>query len=85
MTQHYRQSCEVQLVDFRRGEQRTPEYAALNPNRNMPTLEDNGFVLWESNAILFYLAAQRPESGLWPTDLQAQADVMRWLAWERGH
>lgn len=82
---HLRLDCEVQLVDFRRGEQRTREYGALNPNRKMPTLEDNGFVLWESNAILFYMAAQRPESGLWPTELQAQADVMRWLAWESAH
>lgn len=82
---HLALDCEIQLVDFRRGEQRTAEYAALNPNRKMPTLEDNGFVLWESNAILFYMAAKRPQSGLWPAELQAQADVLRWLAWESAH
>jgi glutathione S-transferase len=48
----------------------------------MPTLTDGDFVLWESNAILFYMAAKRPESGLWPSDLCGQADVLRWLAWE---
>ena len=62
---HLALDCEIQLVDFRRGEQRTAEYTALNPNRKMPTLEDNGFVLWESNAILFYMAAKHPDRGLW--------------------
>jgi glutathione S-transferase len=51
----------------------------------MPTLEDDGFVLWESNAILFYMAAKRPNSGLWPSDAGCQADVLRWLAWESAH
>src|ERR1700748_791833 len=51
----------------------------------MPTLEDDGFVLWEANAILFYLAAKHPSGGLWPSDLNGQADVLRWLAWESAH
>ena len=51
----------------------------------MPTLEDDGFVLWESNAILFYMAAKHPETGLWPADLRGQADVVRWLAWGSAH
>jgi glutathione S-transferase len=42
--------CEIRPVDLGRGDQRTPEYLALNPNKKMPTLEDDGFVLWESNA-----------------------------------
>ena len=77
--------CELRPIDLSRGDQRAPEYVALNLNRKVPTLEDDGFVLWESNAILFYLASKRPESGLWPTDLRAQADVVRWLAWESAH
>jgi glutathione S-transferase len=51
----------------------------------MPTLKEGDFVLWESNAILFYLAAKRPQSGLWPSDLRGQADVLRWPAWESAH
>jgi glutathione S-transferase len=51
----------------------------------MPTLEDSGFVLWESNAILFYMAAKHPDRGLWPTEVKAQADVLRWLTWESAH
>jgi hypothetical protein len=64
---HLGLDCEVELLDFRRGDQLTPEYLALNPNKKMPTLEDDGFVLWESNAILFYMAAKHPEKGLWPS------------------
>ncbi|MGH7125296.1 MAG: glutathione S-transferase family protein [Stellaceae bacterium] len=82
---HLALDCEVQPIDLGRGDQLTPEYLALNPNKKMPTLEDDGFVLWESNAILFYIAAKHPGSGLWPSDLTGQADVLRWLAWESAH
>ena len=82
---HLALDCEVVPIDLGRGDQLTPEYLALNPNKKMPTLEDNGFVLWESNAILFYMAAKHPAKGLWPTDVAAQADVLRWLAWESAH
>jgi glutathione S-transferase len=82
---HLALDCELNPIDLGRGDQLTPEYLALNPNRKMPTLKDGEFVLWESNAILFYMAAKRPESGLWPSALRGQADVLRWLAWESAH
>jgi glutathione S-transferase len=83
---HLALDCELRPIDLGRGDQLCPEYVALNPNKKMPTLEvDDGFALWESNAILFYLAAQRPDAGLWPADLRGQADVMRWLSWESAH
>jgi glutathione S-transferase len=77
--------CEIVPVDLGGGYQRTPEYVAMNPNQKMPMLEDDGFVLWESNAILFYLANKKLQSALWPSDLKAQADVLRWLSWESAH
>ena len=77
--------CELQPIDLGRGDQLTRQYVALNPNKKMPTLEDSGFVLWESNAILFYMAAKHSDRGLWPTEVKAQADVLRWLAWESAH
>jgi glutathione S-transferase len=77
--------CEVLAINLGRGDQLTPKYLALNPNKKMPTLEDNGFVLWESNAILFYMAAKCPDRGLWPADIKEQANVLRWLAWESAH
>jgi len=82
---HLALDCDLQHIDLGRGDQLTREYVALNPNRKMPTLEDGEFVLWESNAILFYMATQRPESGLWPSDLRARADALRWLSWESAH
>lgn len=82
---HLRLECEMHLVDLARGDQLAPGYLAMNPNHKMPMLEDNGFILWESNAILLYLAAQRPHTGLWPADSRRQADVLRWLAWESAH
>ena len=82
---HLALDCEVQPIDLGRDDQLTPEYLALNPNSKIPTLDDDGFVLWESNAILFYMATKRPEAGLWPSDPRGQADVMRWLAWQSAH
>lgn len=70
------------LVDLTKGDQRAPAYAALNPNMKMPTIEDDGFALWESNAIVLYLAAKKPEAGLTPSDERGRFDVMRWLFWD---
>jgi glutathione S-transferase len=82
---HLGLDCEIQPIDLGRGDQLAPQYLALNPNNKMPTLEDDGFVLWEANAILFYMAARQADGGLWPSDLKSQADVLRWLAWESAH
>ena len=48
---HLGLDCELRLIDLRKGDQKGPQYAALNPNMRMPTLKDGDFVLWESNAI----------------------------------
>gem|GEM_PF-3334318 len=61
--------------DPRIGETRTAEYLAKNPNGRVPTLEDDGFVLRESPAILKYLAAKRPDRALGGSDPKAQALV----------
>ena len=60
----------------------TPEYLAMNPNGLVPVIEDGDFVLWESNAIVRYLAAKHGEGSLWPTDLQMRADADRWMDWQ---
>jgi glutathione S-transferase len=73
---------EKRIVDLTKGEQRRPEFTALNPNQRMPVLEEDGFVLWESNAILQYLADKKPASGLLPTDTRGRADVTRWQCWD---
>jgi glutathione S-transferase len=63
-SRHSGVDCEVLRLDFKRGNQLKPEHFKLNPNNKMPTLEDEGFVLWESNAILFYVAGKHPEKAL---------------------
>ena len=68
-------------LDFQRGDYRAPEYLAKNPNGKIPTIEDEGFVLWESHAILKYLAAKKPERGLMPADARGAALVDQWLFW----
>ncbi|HTF32608.1 MAG TPA: glutathione S-transferase family protein [Myxococcota bacterium] len=75
----------LQMVDFRKGDQKTPQYAALNPNMKMPTLKEGDYVLWESNAITQYLALKRPESGLLPKNERARLDVTRWQFWDLAH
>jgi glutathione S-transferase len=76
---------QLRLVDLRKGEQRTPQYAGMNPNLRMPTLKDGDFVVWESNAIQQYLALQRPEAGLLPREERARLDVTRWQFWDLAH
>jgi glutathione S-transferase len=59
----------------------TPEFRALNPNGLVPTISDNGFVVWESNAIVRYLAAKHACGTLWPVDVMHRADADRWMDW----
>ena len=64
------------------GKNRTPEYLALNPNGLVPTIDDDGFILWESNSIVRYLAAKHGNGKLWPQDPQAAAGASRWMDWQ---
>ena len=82
---HLGLDCTFTMVDLRKGDQKAPGYTALNPNMRMPTLKDGDFVLWESNAILQYLASKRPESGLLPRDERARIDMTRWQFWDLAH
>jgi glutathione S-transferase len=61
----------------------TPEYRALNPNGLVPTVDDEGFVLWESNAIVRYLAAKHAAGSLWPADPRTRAGADRWMDWQQ--
>lgn len=60
----------------------TPEYRAMNPNGRIPLIEDDGFVLWESNTIVRYLAARHAADSSWyPADPQARASAEKWMDW----
>jgi len=75
---------EYENLDFAKGDNRTPKYLALNPAGRTPTLVDGDFVLWESDAIMQYLASKKPNT-LWPDDARTRADIMRWQNWQSAH
>jgi glutathione S-transferase len=54
-----------------------PWYAALNPNKRVPTIDDDGLILWESGAINLYLA-EKYQSPLWPKDWAGKARALQW-------
>jgi glutathione S-transferase len=60
----------------------TPEYLAKNPNGTIPTLEEaDGFTLYESNAIIRYIAGKYGAPDFWPDDARVRADADRWVEW----
>ena len=82
--------CEELAIPFERidaggafGRTKEPEYLAMNPNALVPTIEDGDVTLWESNAILRYLARTRAAGGsIYPAEPRAAADCDRWLDWQ---
>jgi glutathione S-transferase len=81
--------CEEMEVPYERvdaggsfGVVNTQQYRNLNPNGLVPTIEDDGFVLWESNAIVRYLCAKHSAGKLWPEDLKVRAEADRWMDWQ---
>jgi len=68
---------EAVVVNLREGEQKRPEYLAINPFGKVPAIDDDGFYLFESNAIMKYLC-RKQGSELYPSELQAQAFVDQW-------
>lgn len=81
---HLELPLELQFVDLQQGKQRTPEFLELNPTGRIPVLQDGDFILWESTAIMQYLASQVPNT-LWAEDHKIRADIMRWQSWQLTH
>jgi glutathione S-transferase len=73
---------ELKFVDLTKP--RNADYLALNPSGRTPTLVDGDFILWESNAIMQYLAG-RSQNTLWPEDARMRADIARWQCWQLAH
>jgi len=73
--------CERVDAGMQYGVVNTPEYRRMNPNGLVPTLEDDGFVLWESHTIVRYLAAKHGKGTLWPQDERVRANANRWMDW----
>ena len=60
---------------------RKPEYLAVNPNGRLPAIDDDGFVLWESQAITLYLAKKHSPGRLYPATLEGEAKAWQWSLW----
>ena len=75
----------AEVIDPSFGDLKTPEYLAMNPNGKVPLLVDGELKLWESRAIMQYVASTKPGNTLWPSDPKRQADIARWQFWEASH
>ncbi|HVL58830.1 MAG TPA: glutathione S-transferase family protein [Burkholderiaceae bacterium] len=67
-----------------------PAYRRMNPNGLVPTLEDDGFILWESNTICRYLANKHQATSLYPgcvalEDVRQRAEIEKWMDWANSH
>ena len=76
---------DVQVVEQTMPDLKKPEFLALNPNGKVPTLVDGDLTLWESRAIMQYVASKKPGNTLWPNDPKGQANIARWQFWEAAH
>lgn len=74
---------EYQRIDagLQFGVNNTAEYRRMNPTGLVPTIDDDGFVLWESHSVVRYLAEKHAPNALWPTGLEARASAGRWMDW----
>ena len=68
-------------VDYFGGGHTGPEYTAINPNQSLPALIDDGFTVWESNAILRSLAKRTQRNTVWPEDQRQQTRIDGWMDW----
>lgn len=82
---HFDLPVEIHSMGFKEQENKTAAYLKMNPLGKAPVLEDGEFTLWESNAILCYLATLFPATNCLPTDPKERADVDRWLYWQAFH
>ena len=76
-------ACEREDAGLEFGRTRDPDMLERNPNARVPTVEDDGFVLWESNVVVRYLSARHDAGGLWPEDPRARAEAERWMDWQQ--
>jgi glutathione S-transferase len=83
VAKHLGSPVELVRVDLSKGENKTPEFLAINPNGKIPALTDGDVRLWEADAIMAYLA-KKAGSDLLPSDGR-QIEVMRWLSWNAYH
>jgi len=75
---------DFKAMDFAKGDSKTPAFLAVNPTARTPALVDGDFKLWETMAIMQYVAGKKANP-LWPDDARARADITRWQSWNLAH
>jgi glutathione S-transferase len=84
VARHLNSPIEFVHIDLAKGEHKTAQYLAINPNSKVPALVDGEIKIWESNAIMCHLA-RKARSDLWPQDDARKVELVRWLAWDSEH
>ena len=82
---HVNAPVEFVTVNVPAGATETPDFMKINPNGLVPALEDGEFKLWESNAIMQYIAEKFGDKEIWPDDLKARSLISQWQFWETNH
>jgi glutathione S-transferase len=83
--EHFKVPYEMKLVNLGTGEQKSDALSRLNLNQRVPVLTDGDFALWESNAILEYLASVAADGKHLPKDVKSRLQITKWLYWESAH
>jgi glutathione S-transferase len=85
VAQQLKLNPEIKIINVYQGDGQKSDYLALNPFGKIPTLVDGDFILWESNAILQYMAEALGDYHLSSRDPKIRADISRWMFWESCH
>ena len=83
--EHLKVPYEMKLVNLGTGEQKSDALSRLNLNQRVPVLTDGDYALWESNAILEYLASVAPDGKFLSKDTKRRLQITKWLYWESAH
>src|SRR5258706_11644764 len=72
---------ELEEIGGNFGKNREPWFLKMNPNGLVPVIDDDGYIIWESNAILRYLGAKYSPGKMWREEVRDRGDADRWMDW----
>lgn len=80
-----KEGTDIRKFDLIKGEHRTEEFRAVNPNQKVPVLVDGDLKLWEANPIMIYLGDRQGADSFCPSDKRGRIEILRWMSWEVQH
>lgn len=81
LLEEFKVPYDLHIVDFEKQENHSEEYLEMNPNAKVPVIDDDGYILWESHAIMRYLCGKYERDDWYPNDYKERAHVDKWLDW----